>query len=220
MRFVSSRIPDAPVNAAVPPAAAVFEDDEPWRFLAAAGDAQKRPRAHPPEFGRAEQPAAQTCPAGQIPCAPAQLRGGQGVPGFVHQVSSGVGGLGHDPPASNRLGHGPQPLPIPHDKGENGDLSRVLGILLIAGEPIEAEQRPLAERLRRLGGIEAPGTRLGTQVGPGPVDDGADPAGADLAEVLDRLGRDDSHPLQGEVLRLPQPHHQDPIHRQLPQGVD
>jgi hypothetical protein len=143
---------------------------------------------------------------------PRQLRRGERVARLVHQVAGCIRSLGQDPAAAHRFGHGLGPLPIPLDDRQPLDRLGVVALRLVACEPVEAEQRPLHERLGRLSGMQSAGA--------GPMDNGGDPAGADPPQRSGRFRRHGAHPIQREFLRLPQPHHQDPLHGKPPQGMN
>jgi hypothetical protein len=191
--------------------AAIREDDQARRLLAAPGHAQQSAGPEPAQLPRAEDLAPDAGRARHRLGPSGQLGRRERVAGLVHQVTGGVRGLGQDASSAHRLGHGAHALPISFEDGEPLDrLDRVV-VRLVPGEAIQPEQGPLDQRLRRLGGVETPGA--------GPVHDGADTARTDLAERPGGLGCHDADTIQREFLGLPQTHHQNPLRRQPTQRV-
>ena len=177
--------------------AAIAEDDQSRRLLAPPGHSQEAAGPKPPERRRAEHLAVDARLPGEKAGPPRQLRRCERVARLVHQVAGCIRSLGQDPAAAHRFGHGLGPLPIPLDDRQPLDRLGVLMVRLVACEPVEAEQRPLHERLGRLGGMQSAGA--------GSVDDGGDPAGTDPAQRPGRFGRRGPYPIQCELLRLPSP---------------
>ncbi len=205
-------LPTSPRGVGALLAAAVVEDDELGRLVAALGDAEEGAHAQLLHIFALEDLALQAALGGDGLRPFRHVGRGQVVGGLVGEVAGPVRRLGEDAAALDAAPEGPQLRRLALDEDEIADLAFVLLFLLVALEGVESEDGAFYDGLGA--GFGAETARAGA------VGNGGDAVGAMAAQVAGGDGDGVAQLVEVELLRLAQAEHEDTRRGDAPQGVN